>query len=314
MKILITGVAGFIGSNLATRLKKEEHEIIGIDNFSSGARTNIDDCIEFYEADIRTKEIYPYFKDVDYVFHLAAKNCLPDCLEDPVETAEINVVGTVNVLEAARRAGVKKIVYSDTSAEYEGILEFPSTEDEISPFSVYATSKNSGAAICRNYERFFDQRITIVRYFNVYGPLQDWRRSMPPLMSAFVLKLLKGERPIIYGDGEKRRDFIYVDDVTDFNIMAAFDERTDGLVCNVGSGVNYSVKEILEIVKEMVGVDMPAIFKDELPGEAEETLADISRSKSFGWEPRVDLREGLRRFIAFVEEENIIESSRTGGR
>lgn len=314
MRILITGVAGFIGSNLAARLIGDEHEVIGIDDFSSGDRNNINDLMEFHEADIRTKDIYSYFKDVDYVFHLAAKNCLPDCLKDPVETAEINVVGTANVLEAARRADVKKVVFADTSAEYEGVLTFPSTVDKIFPLSVYATSKNAGAAICGNYERYFNQRITIVRYFNVYGPLQDWRRSMPPLMSAFVLKLLKGERPVIYGDGEKRRDFIYIDDVTDFNLMAAFDSRTDGQVYNVGSGINYSVNEILEIVKKMVGVDLPAIFKDELPGEAEITLADISQSRLLGWEPQVDLREGLRRFIAFVVEENIVESSRAGGR
>src|SRR5438445_5246934 len=230
MRILITGVAGFIGCNLASRLTAAGTAVVGIDNLSAGVRENVGPAVVFHHEDIRSRAIYPMFEGVDAVVHLAAKNCLADCLQDPVETAEINVAGTANVLEAARRAGVRKFVYADTSAEYEGVFEFPSQVDRVAPLSVYARSKRAGAMFCEAYASFYDLRLTTVRYFNVYGPAQDWRRSIPPLMSAFAIKMLRGERPVIYGTGEKRRDFIYIDDVTEFNALALQSPRTDGQV------------------------------------------------------------------------------------
>ena len=217
-------------------------------------------------------------------------------------TAEINVAGTANVLEAARRAGVPKLVYADTSAEYEGVPELPSQVDRIAPLSVYARSKRAGAMFCEAYAHFHALRLTTVRYFNVYGPAQDWRRTIPPLMSAFALKLLRGERPVIYGTGEKRRDFVYVDDVTEFNVLALRDPRTDGHVYNVGSGVNYSVNDVFREVEALLRTGLAPIYKDDLPGEAEATLADIQTELKLGWRPRVGLREGIERSIAYVRE------------
>src|SRR5213080_2084108 len=244
MRILITGVAGFVGSNLAARLVTEGHTVIGVDNLSSGVAENVPPRVIFYRTDIRSRRIFQFFEGVEAVFHLAAKNCLADCLADPVETAEINVAGTANVLEAARRAGVQRVIYADTSAEYEGILDFPSRVDRVAPLSVYARSKCAGAMFCDAYAEFHGMRTTTLRFFNVYGPAQDWRRTIPPLMSAFAMKLLRGERPIIFGTGEKRRDFVYVDDVVDFVLLVLRDSRMDGGVFNVGSGVNRSVNEI----------------------------------------------------------------------
>ena len=309
MRILITGVAGFIGSNLAARLSAEGATVVGIDNLSAGVKENVPPSVLFHDEDICSRAMYPLFEGVDAVVHLAAKNCLADCLQDPVETAEINVAGTANVLEAARRAGVRKFVYADTSAEYEGVFEFPSQVDRVAPLSVYARSKRAGAMFCEAYRQFFGLRLTVVRYFNVYGPAQDWRRSIPPLMSAFAIKMLSGERPIIYGSGEKRRDFIYIDDVTEFNLLALNDP--DGNVYNVGSGVNHSVNEIFREVEAVLETGLRPIYTDDLPGEAEITLAEISKERQLGWAPRVGLREGIERSIAYVRERVVGEGSRS---
>jgi len=312
--ILITGVAGFIGSNLAARLSAEGATVVGIDNLSAGLKENVPPSVLFHCKDIRSKAIYPLFEGVDAVVHLAAKNCLADCLEDPVETAEINVAGSANVLEAAKRAGVRKFIYADTSAEYEGVSDFPSRVDRIAPLSVYARSKRSGAMFCDAYAQFHGLRVTVVRYFNVYGPAQDWRRSIPPLMSAFAIKMLQRERPVIYGSGERRRDFIYIDDVTEFNLLTLSDPRTDGHVYNVGSGVNYSVNEVFLEVEALLRTGLRPEYRDDLPGEAEITLADISNERQLGWTPRVGLRDGIERSIAYVKESVLREGCSAGCR
>lgn len=306
MKVLITGIAGFIGSNLADNLLKvkgKKFDIIGIDNLSYGIREQIPEGVEFYKLDIRSKEIYPYFDGVDYVFHLAAKNCISDCQTDPVETADINVTGTVNVFEAARRAAVKKVIYAESSALYEGNGVLPTPESEVSPESFYAVSKLASMYFAEAYTQFYDQRFTALRYFCVYGPRQDYRRTIPPVMSAFIIKLLKGEQPVIYGTGEKRRDFIHVDDVNDFHILCMNDARTDGKVYNLGSGKNYSVLDIYNMVSNILGIKIPPVFKPDLPGEAQETLADISEAKSLGWYPKVDIIGGLKGMVEYIRGE-----------
>lgn len=311
MKILITGVAGFIGSNLASRLLEENsklapndaYRLIGIDNLSYGVRENIPDGVEFHEKDIRDKDIYGLFKDVDYVFHLAAKNCIQDCQNDPVETSDINITGTVNVFEAARRAQVKKVIYAESSALYEGNDRFPSSESDVRPESFYAVSKLSSMYFAQAYRNFYNLKFTALRYFCVYGPAQDYRRTIPPVMSAFVIKLLKDERPIIYGTGEKRRDFVFIDDVNDFHMKCIKDPRTDNKTFNLGSGVNYSVLDILKLCCELLGKETEPIFMPDLPGEALTTLADIAEAKKVGWEPKTDIRTGLLKAIEYIKKE-----------
>jgi UDP-glucose 4-epimerase len=303
MKILITGVAGFIGSNLAARLLQEGYHVIGIDNLSYGLKENVPVGVEFHELDVRGKEMYPLFRGIDSVFHLAAKNCIADCQDDPVETADINVLGTVHVFEAARQAEVRKVIYAESSALYEGTKIFPTPECDESPESFYAVSKITSKFFAEAYHRFFGMTFTALRYFCVYGPVQDYRRSIPPVMSAFIIKLLKGEAPIIYGTGEKRRDFVYVDDVNDFHVLCLSDERTDNRVFNLGSGINYSVNEICSIVGDILNIHIPPMLMPDLPGEAEITLADISEAKKLGWQPRTDIKTGLKNAIAYIRSE-----------
>jgi len=314
MRILITGVAGFIGCNLASRLTAAGTAVVGIDNLSAGVRENVGPAVVFHNEDIRSRAIYPMFEGVDAVVHLAAKNCLADCLADPVETAEVNVAGTANVLEAVRRAGVRRFVYADTSAEYEGVLAFPSRVDRVAPLSVYARSKRAGAMFCEAYAEFHGLRTTALRFFNVYGPAQDWRRTVPPLMSALAMKLLRGERPVIYGTGEKRRDFIYIDDVVVFVLLVLKDGRTDGRIFNVGLGMNHSVNEVFQTVEDVLKTGLRPIYMDDLPGEAQVTLADIEDARALGWEPLVGLREGVERTIAYVRGQVLGESGTAGRR
>jgi len=303
MRIAITGVAGFIGSNLAGRLLSEGYQVVGIDNLAYGLRENVPDGVEFHKRDIRDRGLYDLFEGVNAVFHLAAKNCISDCQADPIETADINVTGTINVFEAAKRANVRKIIYAESSALYEGSTVFPTPESAVQPESFYAVSKFAGMHFADAYKRYFGTTFTALRYFCVYGPVQDYRRTIPPVMSAFIIKLLKGERPVIYGTGEKRRDFVYVDDVNDFHLLCLRDSRTDNKTFNLGSGENHSVLEICDRVSRILGVQIAPEIKPDLPGEAQMTLADISKASALGWKPKTDLETGLLRAVEYIKSE-----------
>lgn len=302
MRVMVTGCAGFIGSNLCKKLLAEGYYVVGIDNLSSGTLENLPPRIEFHKKDIRDESIQKLFKGTDTVFHLAAKNCLIDCLNNPVEAVDINVKGTVNILEATRLNNVRKFIYADTSAEYEGVPDFPSKVHTVSPIGVYAVSKRGGALLCESYHRLYGMNITTLRYFNVYGPAQDWRRVVPPVMSAFIMNLLMGECPVIYGTGEKRRDFIYVDDVNDFHMKVMRQNVTNGKVYNVGTGVNYSIREIYDLIEGILETGIKPIYKEDLPGEALITLADISQSQTLGWGPRIDIHKGLLSSVQYIKE------------
>jgi UDP-glucose 4-epimerase len=302
-KILITGVAGFIGSNLAARLLKEGYQVVGIDNLAYGLKTNVPNGVEFHKRDIRARCINSLFEGVDAVFHLAAKNCISDCQADPIETADINVTGTVNVFEAARKTKVRKVIYAESSALYEGSSLLPTPESAVQPESFYAVSKLAGMHFAEAYKRYCGMTFTALRYFCVYGPVQDYRRTIPPVMSAFIIKLLKGKRPIIYGTGDKRRDFVYVDDINEFHLLCLRDSRTDQETFNLGSGENHSVLEIYKKVSRILGVRMAPVFKPDLPGEAQITLADITKATALGWKPKTNLETGMIRAVDYIKSE-----------
>ena len=296
MKILITGVAGFIGSNLAEYLLRDGHEIIGIDNLSYGLIEQVPSKVNFHQIDILNKSIYSLFDGVDIVFHLAAKNCIADCQLDPVETADINVTGTVNVFEACKKGSVKKVIFAESSALYEGSTVFPTPENSEAPVSFYAVSKYAEKYFAKTYQHFYNLNMTALRYFNVYGPKQDYRRNIPPLMCAIIINLLKGQSPILYGDGSKRRDFIYIDDVNRFHELLIRNHSVLSGTYNLGFGKNYSVMEIYETISKLLTSDIKPEFHPDLPGEAFQNLADISNAKKYlNWNPKVNLEGWIKK-------------------
>lgn len=295
-RILVTGVAGFIGSNLADRLLREGYAVRGIDNLSYGVQEQIPEGTEFYEQDIRSREMYDLFKGIDVVFHLAAKNQILDCQKDPVETMDINVTGTANVFEAARRAGVKKIVYAESSVVEEG-------DERTKGF--YAISKITDARIAEGYRAAYGIPSAGLRYFNVYGPRQDYRRTIPPVMSAFIIKLLKGEQPVVYEGGEtNKRDFVHVDDVNNFHLLCVENDRVNNKIFRLGTGTNYSIVEILRAIQKLLGLNIKPIVKKPPEGDTPvQTRADISAARALGWSPKVSLEEGLRTMVEYIKAE-----------
>lgn len=296
--VLVTGVAGFIGSNLAHRLVSAGHRVIGIDNLAYGVEANVPDEVELETRDIRSKEIYPLFEGVDIVFHLAAKNSLPDCQRDPVETMDINVVGTTNIFEAARRAGVRKVVYAQSSAVEEG-------DQRLKGF--YAVSKYAGQMIDEGYRAAYGLVTVGARYFNVYGPRQDYRRSPPPVMSKFIVQMLRGERPLLFEDDDNnKRDFVYVEDVNDFHLLCIEDDRTDNRVFRLGSGTSTSIKTVFETIREVMGSSIEPIIQRRPASpdyEPAETLADTRDAAALGWNARTPLEDGLRAMVEYLKRE-----------
>ncbi len=305
-RIVITGVAGFVGSNLADYLLGKGYHVVGIDNLAYGLKSQIPDDCTFHEIDIRDPQLIDVIQAGDVIFHLAAKNCIADCQDDPVETASINVAGSVNVFEAARRKKAAKVIYAESSALYEGSQVLPTPEEELHPKSFYAISKAASMAFADAYSEYHGVATTALRYFCVYGPKQDYRRSIPPVMSAFIMRLAEGKAPTIFGTGGKRRDFIHVDDVNRFHELCITDQRTNGQVYNLGAGENYSVRDIYDHVAALMGKDYPPEHKPDLPGEAEETLADISRARGLGWRPQIGLDAGLKTMIDYLAKEGLI--------
>lgn len=295
-KIAITGVAGFIGSNLASRLLKEGFEVVGIDNLAYGIQEQIPKGVTFVKTDIRSEDIYSIFKGVDVVFHLAAKNDLTACQMDPVETMDINVRGTANVLEAARRANVKRVVMASSSAVEEG-------EARLNGF--YAISKLTDERLVAGYMQAYGLPCVILRYFNVYGPLQDYRRAHPPLMSSFMIKAIKGERLTRYEDDEKnKRDFIYIDDINDFHLLCVNDKRVEGGLFRLGTGKSTSIDEVRNIVNEISGsTSEPIIVPRSATDIPVSPMADITAAKELGWYARTSLKEGMKAQWEYLREE-----------
>jgi nucleoside-diphosphate-sugar epimerase len=295
-RIIITGVAGFIGSNLADRLVAEGYPVVGIDNLSYGIKEQVPEGVEFHTLDVRSADIYPLFRKGDIVFHLAAKNSLLDCQQDPVATLDNNVVGTANVFEAAKRAGARKVVYAQSSVLEEG-------DDRLRGF--YAISKMADEWVAEGYRAAWKLPTVGLRYFNVYGPRQDYRRTIPPIMSKMIITLLRGERPVAFaGDEKNKRDFIHVDDVNAFHLLCITDDRTDNRVFRLGTGTNHSMTEIVAAVQKILGTDLAPIKKPRMDGDpAVATLADNTEAKKLGWSPKVSLEDGLRSMVPYIKRE-----------
>jgi UDP-glucose 4-epimerase len=292
-KALVTGGAGFIGSNLVDELINAGHEVVIIDNLTTGKKENINPRAVFYEADIRNLEtIKPLFQGVDYVFHLAAFPRVQPSIEDPVTANDINLNGTLNVLVAARDAGVKKVIYSASSSAYGDQEQMPLTEDmPTHSLSPYGLQKYVGELYCQLFSDIYKLPTVSLRYFNVYGKRQALSGAYCLVMGIFVRQRLNNEPMSIVGDGENRRDYTSVIDVARANMLAAESDKVGkGEVINIGRGKNFSVNELAAMIGGPT-VNLPARIEPKV------TLADNSLAKKLlGWEPTVDLPKWLEEY------------------
>jgi nucleoside-diphosphate-sugar epimerase len=289
-KCLVTGGAGFIGSNLVDELIKQGNEVLVLDNLSTGKRENLNSQAKFHEVDIRNLEkIKSLFKSVDYVFHLAAFPRVQPSIEDPATANDINLNGTLNVLLASRDAKVKRVIYSASSSAYGDQTQMPLTEDmPAHPLSPYGLQKYVGELYCRLFSEIYGLPTVSLRYFNAYGKRQALEGAYCLVMGIFVRQKLDGKPMTITGDGNNRRDYTSVIDVVRANILAAKSSKVgNGEAINIGRGKNYSVNELAEMIGGPIVHIEPRI-------EPKETLADNSLAKKLlNWEPTVNLPEWL---------------------
>jgi len=312
MRVFITGIAGFIGSNLARRLLAEGFSVAGVDDLSAGLLSQVPAGTDFMEADITSADLVPALRGSRVMFHLAAFSSIPGCQRDLVRAASVHGVGTAKVLHAADAAGVRKIIAAETAAIYEGTTTYPTPESEDKPRTFYGITKRCVGQFVHSFAEDRGIAATTLRYFNVYGPNQDYRREIAPVVPAFIFALLRGEAPVIYGDGSKSRDLVHIDDVNDFHLRAIHDERTSMQVFNLGTGRATTVRQVLELVQERLGLRREPVYLPDLPAEAPRTQADISRARRVGWQPRVSLEDGIDSCIEFLRP--IAEQSVATGR
>ncbi len=304
MKCLVTGGAGFIGSHLSEALLREGHDVRVLDNFATGRRQNLDtfgDAIELMEGDIRSYErVHNAVKDCELVFHQAALPSVPRSVQDPLTSTAVNVEGTLNVLLAARDAGVRRVVCASSSSVYGQNPELPKHEGlQTLPISPYAVAKLAGEGYCRSFHQVFGLETVSLRYFNVFGPRQDPNSQYSAVIPKFITSMQQGQPPVVHGDGEQSRDFTYIDNVVHANITAAGNGPGDGSAFNIAYGEQYSLNDLLDMLREELGTDLQATYGDDRPGDVKHSLADISQAREvIGYAPAVSFRDGLQRTIA----------------
>ena len=314
-KCYISGCAGFVASNLARTLLNKGHQVVGIDNFSCGFRKNMEDFIDhpnftFYEQDIR--DIVPGEVSYDAVWHLAARGELYWVRDNIDEAIDINIKGTLKMLAFAKNANAQHFYFADTSAEYDNIKgeeNYPTTETAApninTPMGYYAITKMAASQFIRSYGVANSIGTTLFRYTNIYGPSMNLARDIPPVVGSFTNKFFDGDKPIIYGDGSKCRDFLHIEDLNSFH-MAAFENRQnkkDSQTYNAGSGVNYKISQIRDFVYDACSkikndISSEIEYRPDQPNEAQITLADITKAKNdWGWTPKLSIQNGISKTV-----------------
>jgi nucleoside-diphosphate-sugar epimerase len=302
---LITGVAGFIGSSLARALLSHGEQVRGIDNLSTGKQENLADIrdrIDFREADIVDPEaMHRACEGVDFLFHEAAIPSVPKSVLDPLASNRANIDGTVNVLVAARDAKVKRVVYAASSSAYGDTPTLPKHEGmKPDPISPYAVAKLAGEHYMVSFYRCYGLETVCLRYFNVFGPRQDPSSPYSGVLAKFITAMLRGEQPTIYGDGEQSRDFTYIDNVVEANLLAckAPANQVAGKVLNVATGRRVTLNETCKLLQGLTSYSGLPIYGPERGGDIKHSLADISRAQAaLGYKTKVDFEAGLRRTV-----------------
>jgi len=307
-KFLVTGGAGFIGSNICRKLVSQGCFVRVLDNLLTGKEGNLADVIEeieFIEADMGDPEVaQSAMKDIDVVLHQGALPSVPRSVDDPAATHKHCVDATFTLLLAARDTGVKRFVYAASSSAYGDTPTSPKVETmPPSPLSPYAVGKLVGEYYCSVFSRVFGLKTISLRYFNVFGPYQDPMSQYAAAIPAFVTAILKGEPPTIYGDGEQSRDFTYIDNVVEANLLAARARQTKGEVINIACGQAVTVNEIIDMINELLGKNVKPTYAAPRPGDVKHSLADITLArKLIGFTPTVQFKEGLEKAIDWYRE------------
>lgn len=312
-KYLITGVAGFIGSSLARAVLERGDEVRGFDNLSTGHRENISEIlgqIDFRQADISDRDaLNDACRGVDYVLHQAAIPSVPKSVLDPLGSNAANLDGTVNLLMASRDAGVKRVVFAASSSAYGDTPTLPKREDMLpSPISPYAVAKLASEYYLTSFYRCYGLETVSLRYFNIFGPRQDPTSPYSGVLAKFITQMLAGEQPTILGDGKQSRDFTYIDNAVQANLLAcsAPSSNVAGRVFNVATGRRVDLNETFAVLKQIIGYRGEAAYGPERAGDVKHSLADLTEAeKHLGYQPVVDFEEGLRRTITWYRTKNL---------
>ena len=309
--ILVTGGAGFIGSHLAEILLKQGHQVRVMDNFSTGKEENLifeetHPSLEVMNGDVRDlRDCEKAVAGVEYVFHQAALASVQRSVEDPLTTQAVNVGGTLHILVASREAGVKRVIYASSSAIYGDTPALPKHEEmPPSPLSPYALQKYIGEQYCRLFSQLYGLDTLSLRYFNIFGPKQDPASIYSAVIPRFIEALVEDRSPIVYGDGEQSRDFTYVENVVEANILAMAVSYGRGEVMNIACGQRTSLNQLLEILQRILGSKVKPAYQDPRPGDVKHSLADIGKAIAFlHYQPRIGIETGLKRTASYFRKQ-----------
>lgn len=303
----VTGGAGFIGSHIVRALLARGDEVKILDNFSTGKRENINNLegsLEIHDGDLRDATLVANLvEDVEYIFHHAALVSVPLSLDDPKSCFDINVQGTVNLLESARNSGVKHVVLASSAAVYGDARNYPIHEDTpLSFLSPYAVSKHTNESYANLYSRISDMRVTALRYFNIYGPHQSFDSTYAASIPIFARRMMEGKTPIIHGDGLQSRDFVFVEDAVRANLLAAESEIAAGQVFNVCSGFETSILDFVNTLAHLITQAKKTQFSEPRAGDIYRSLGDPIKARDIlGFEPKTSLLDGLRQTVAWMQ-------------
>src|ERR1700756_5028483 len=310
-KYLITGIAGFIGSSLARAVLAQGDQVRGIDNFSTGKRENISEIlnqIDFHEADLLNADaMHEACRGVDYVFHEAAIPSVPKSVLDPLGSNRANIDGTVHLLIAARDAKVKRVVYAASSSAYGDTPTLPKHEGMLpSPNSPYAVAKLAGEYYMTSFYRCYGLETVSLRYFNIFGPRQDPTSPYSGVLAKFITQMLNGEQPTIFGDGAQSRDFTYIQNAVDANLLAIKGPAVQaaGEMFNVAAAKRADLNQAFQLLKKIAGYSGDVKYGPERSGDVKHSLADLTRAdKQLGYKPTIDFEEGLRRTVDWYRQQ-----------
>ena len=305
MKYLVTGGAGFIGSNIVKELLKRGESVRVLDNFSTGKRENLyrfadHPQFQLIEGDLRSFHIArSAVKGVDFVLHQGALPSVPRSIHDPITTNDVNILGTLNILEAAKEFNVERVIYASSSSIYGDSEVLPKTEDmPAAPLSPYAISKYTGERYCQVYYELYGLETVCLRYFNVFGPNQNPDSQYSAVIPKFIKLIAQRKRPIIYGDGSQTRDFTHVSNNVAANLLACTAKDAPGKVLNIACGERYPLIDIVKMINDILGEEVEPLFEKERPGDVKHSLADIQKAREIlGFQVKTKLKEGLEQLV-----------------